>query len=490
MKIPLFSIEKLAWLVMAFLIFSCAPHLSQQKIDEKKSTQITQVNQTPPPIPPQMGLSPMEEIDPDKERTFSFSAVDMNLEDVLDVFSKQAGFSVIWDKEVNTKTRINVKFEDLTLTEALDAIFAPTEYLYTTNSPCVHVKLLDTKEFDLGKIPFKMTTNIQAGGNMLGSIPNAGGISGQFQLTGTTDADAVDLWKQVEVGIKNLISPDGKYSINQLAGMVTVTDRKNNLKTVGEFIQKLNESLNRQVMIEAEVVEVTLEQAQSWGIDWSAVHSFLLNGKTIDITGNQSLGLTGSVVQFTAARNDFNVILDILGKFGEVNVLSKPRLSVMNGQTALINVGKVLSYWEMTGIASGSQIGQAVVYPTQKTVLLGLTMGVTPYISSDDHVVMQVLPIVSDANTWSEFQYQDQTLKVPDLEIRETSTQVRLKNGETVVIGGLISSKKTNSEDKIPILGDIPLLGYFFKRTEKVEQRSELVIFLTPWITKTDRGEG
>ncbi len=486
MKRPLFSIIKLAFLVLTFFVFSCATHLSQQKIDQKKATQITQVNQTPPPIPPQIGIPPQVESDPDKERTFSFSAADMTLEDVLDVFSKQAGFSVIWDKEVDTRTRISVKFEDLTLTEALDAIFTPTEYLYTTNSPSVHVKLLDTKDFELGKIPFKMTTNIQAGGNMLGSIPNTGGMSGQFQLTGTTDVDAVDLWKQAEVGIKNLLSPDGKYAINQLAGMVEVTDRKNNLKLVGEFIRKLNESLNRQVMIEAEVVEVTLEQAQSWGINWSAVHSFLLNDKTIDISGNQSLGLPGSVVQFTASRNDFNVILDILGRFGEVNVLSKPRLSVMNGQTALINVGKVLSYWELTGIASGTQIGQAVIYPTQKTVMLGLTMGVTPFISSDDHVVMQVLPIVSDANTWSEFQFEDQTLKAPNLDIRETSTQVRLKNGETVVIGGLISSKKTNSENKIPILGDIPLLGYFFKRTEKVEQRSELVIFLTPWITKTD----
>jgi MSHA biogenesis protein MshL len=483
-------LAKSVFLVSMFLIFSCAPHLSQQKIDEKKASQITQVHQTPPPIPPQMGIPPQVEIDPDKGITYSFSALDMTLEDVLDVFSKQAGFSVIWDKDVNTRTRISVKFDDLTLTEALDAIFTPTEYLYTTNSPSVHVKLLDTRDFELGKIPFKITTNIQAGGNILGSIPNTGGMSGQFQLTGTTDADAVDIWTQAEVGIKNMLSPDGKYAINELAGVVTVTDRKNNLKLVGDYIRKLNESLNRQVMIEAEVVEVTLEQTQSWGINWSAVHSFLLNDKTINITGNQSLGLPGSVVQFTASRNDFDVILDILGRFGEVNVLSKPRLSVMNGQTALINVGKVLSYWELTGIASGTEVGQAVVYPTQKTVMLGLTMGVTPYISSDDHVVMQVLPIVSDANTWSEFQYQDQTLKAPNLEIRETSTQVRLKNGETVVIGGLITSKKTNSENKIPILGDIPLLGYFFKRIEKIEQRSELVIFLTPWITKTDRGEG
>ncbi|HBY99931.1 MAG TPA: hypothetical protein DEO84_01300, partial [candidate division Zixibacteria bacterium] len=207
----------------------------------------------------------------------------------------------------------------------------------------------------------------------------------------------MDLWKQAEDGIKNFLSSDGKYSINRLAGIVTVTDHKKNLILVDGFIQTLKESLNRQVLIEAEVVEVTLEQGQSWGIDWSTVQSVLIGKKNVNFVGSQNLGLPGSVLQFTASEHSSDVVLDVLGKFGDVNVLSKPRLSVMNGQTALINMGKVLTYWELTGVAAGSEVGQAVIYPTQKTVMLGLTMGVTPYISADDHVTMQVLPIVTDA---------------------------------------------------------------------------------------------
>jgi type II secretory pathway component GspD/PulD (secretin) len=181
--------------------------------------------------------------------------------------------------------------------------------------------------------------------------------------------------------------------------------------------------------------------------------------------------------------------LDLLGKYGKVNVLSKPRINVINGQTALINVGRVISYWELTGIAGGAQIGQPIVVPTQKTVLLGLTMGVTPYISSDDCVTMQVVPIVSDANTWSEFQFENQTLKAPNIDIRETSTLVQIKNGETIIIGGLITSKLTDTEHKVPLLGDLPLLGYLFKRKEKTEQKAELVIFLTAKITTFDKKE-
>jgi MSHA biogenesis protein MshL len=171
-------------------------------------------------------------------------------------------------------------------------------------------------------------------------------------------------------------------------------------------------------------------------------------------------------------------------------VLSKPRLNVMNGQTAMINVGRVISYWELTGLSAGAEVGQPIVFPEQKTVLLGLTMGVTPFISSDDYVTLQVSPIVSDASSYSEFQFENQTLRAPNVDIRETSTQVRMKNGETVVIGGLITSRKTDTEHKIPLLGDLPLLGYLFKRKEKIEQRAELVILLTPRISKVDKEEG
>jgi MSHA biogenesis protein MshL len=481
------SIEDILSILLVLLfLYGCAPNFARHDIEKAKSNTKESV-ESPPPLPPQLRPVPLLEIEPQKKKLFSFSAKGLALEEVLSPLCKEADLNIIWDKEVNRKSLVSISFQDLTLSEALDDIFAPTEYMYSTESPTLHVKLMDTRIFELGHVPNKITSQIQLGGNVLGSIPNAGGISGQFQITGATDEDAVDFWTQVEDGMKSIISSDGQYFINRLAGMVTVTDRKKNLKMAENFIQKIKSSLSRQVLIEAEVVEVTLEQTQSWGIDWSAVHSFLLNHKNIQITANQTLGLPGSVVEFTASRNDATMVLDVLGQYGKVNVLSKPRINVINGQTALINVGTVLNYWELTGIAGGAQIGQPIVVPTQKTVLLGLTLGVTPYISSDDCVTMQVVPIVSDANTWSEFQFENQTLKAPNVDIRESSTLVQMKNGETIIMGGLITSKLTNTEHKVPILGELPLLGYLFKRIEKTEQKAELVIFLTSHISTLDK---
>jgi MSHA biogenesis protein MshL len=476
--------------LFAFLLLAgCAPNLARQDVNEAM-TRIEESEKSVPPIPPELGFSPAVEIRPEREKLFSFSGKGIPLEEVLDALSKQAGFRVIWDKEVNRRTQLSVEFEDLTLSEALDAIFASTDYLYSTLSPTLHVKLTDTRVFELGYVPNKMRSQMQVGGDVLGSIPNVGGISGQFQVMGMTDEEAVDLWKQVEEGLKKIVSSEGKYLMNRLAGMVTVTDRKRNLKEAEQYIGNLRTTLARQVLIEAEVLEVTLEKAESWGVDWSAVHSFIADNKNIDLTATQSLGLPGSVVEFTASRHDANLVVDVLGRYGEVNVLSKPRLNVMNGQTAMINVGRVISYWELTGLSAGGEVGQPIVFPEQKTVLLGLTMGVTPFISSDDCVTLQVVPIVSDASSYSEFQFENQTLKAPNIDIKETSTQVRMKNGETVVIGGLITSRKTDTENKIPLLGDLPLLGYLFKRKEKVEQRSELVILLTPRISRIDGEEG
>jgi MSHA type pilus biogenesis protein MshL len=477
-------------LLFAFLLLcGCASNLAQKDVNEAM-TRIEESDQTAPPIPPELSFSPVVEIRPEREKLFSFSGRGIPLEDVLDALSKQAGFSVMWDREVNRRTQVTVTFEDLTLSEALDAIFAPTEYLYSTLSPTLHVKLTDTRIFELGQVPTKTRSQMQVGGDVLGSIPNVGGMSGQFQIIGLTDEEAVDFWKQVEEALEKIISREGKYFINRLACIVTVTDRKKNLKIAEEFVANLRSSLSRQVLIEAEVVEVTLERAESWGVDWSAVHSFIADNRNIDLTATQTLGLPGSVVEFTASRHDANLVLDMLARYGEVNVLSKPRLNVMNGQTAMINVGRVISYWELTGLAAGAQIGQPVIFPEQKTVLLGLTMGVTPYISSDGYVTLQVTPIVSDASSFSEFQFENQTLRAPNIDIKETSTQVRMKNGETVVIGGLITSRKTDTEHKIPLLGDLPLLGFLFKRKEKVEQRAELVILLTPRISNIDREGG
>lgn len=440
-------------------------------------------------VPPELSLIPEIESQTPKNRLFSFSARETPLEDVLAPIVAEAGMSIVWEKGVNPRTPVTVSFQSKSLDEALEAILAPTEYLYSTNSPSLHIKLFDTEKFELGEVPNKIMSNVTVGGDVLGTNQELGELSGSFQVSGQTREESVDLWKQVEEGVKKLISSEGDYFINRIGGIVVVTDRKKNLKEVEEFIDLVKNSLGRQVIIEAEVLEVSLEDQKSYGIDWSALTSVLIEKHRVNLSASQSLSLPGSVLQFSGSTPDNSFLFNTLGQYGKVKVLSKPRLNVLNGQTAVINVGTVQTYWELTGLAGGAQIGTPVLVPKQKAALIGMLMGVTPFISPDGYVTLQVVPIVTNINKFEEFNFQGQTLRAPNLDIREVSTTVGVRAGESVILGGLITNKQGVTQKKVPILGDIPLLGFFFKRDERTESRAELVIVLTPKVTQLNHKE-
>lgn len=468
--------------------FSCSANKTLVKQDQQilKPVKAEQISE----VPPELSLSPEIEGQAPKNRLLSFSAKETPLEDVLAPIVAEAGMSIVWEKGVNPRTPVTVSFQGKSLDEALEAILAPTEYLYSTDSPSLHIKLFDTEKFELGEVPNKTTANILVGGDVLGTNQDVGGaLNGSFQVTGQTREESVDLWKQVEAGIKKLISSEGDYFINRLGGIVVVTDRKKNLKEVEKFIDLVKNSLGRQVIIEAEVLEVSLEDQKSYGIDWSAITSALIEKHTINLAASQSLSLPGSVLQFSGSTPDNSFLFNTLGQYGKVKVLSKPRLNVLNGQTAVINVGTVQTYWEISGLAGGAQIGTPVLVPKQKSALIGMLMGVTPYISPDGYVTLQVVPIVTNINKFEEYNFQGQTLRAPDLDIREMSTTVGVRAGESVILGGLITNKTGVTQKKVPILGDIPLLGFFFKRDERTESRAELVIVLTPKVTQLNHKE-
>ena len=466
---------------ISLLSFSCASkNVTQEGSQILPQLQAEKVAE----FPPELNLLPEMEGKVLKNRFFSFSAKETPLEDVLAPIASEAGLNIVWEKGVNPRVPVTVSFQNQTLEEALETILNSTEYLYSTNSPSLHIKLFDTQKFEIGEVPNKTTSSINVGGDVLGTNTEMGGLTGSFQISGKTNEESMDLWKQIEDGVKKLISSEGDYFINKLSGIVVVTDRKRNLKEVEGFINQVKNSLGRQVIIEAEVLEVILQDQKSYGIDWSALTSVLLDKHKINIEASQNLSLPGSILQLSGSTPDASFLFNILGQYGKVKVLSKPRLNVLNGQTAMINVGQVQVYWELTGLPGGVQIGQPVIIPKQKTALLGMLMGVTAFISSEDYVTLQVVPIVTNINQWEEFEFQGQTLKAPILDIREVSTTVGVKDGESVILGGLITSKQVVNQKKVPILGDIPLLGFFFKRDERTEIRSELVIVLTPKVTK------
>jgi len=414
-------------------------------------------------------------------RMFSFAARDAVLRDVLDPLARDLGLNVSWEPGVNADTPVSVSFANTTPEEALQSLFASTDYFYQVDGDNLEVRRTATRSFELGYIPTRIGSQMQVGGDVLGQLGGEGdGPRGRFEVSSKTDEKSSDLWTQVEDGLTFLLSESGKFSINRLSGTVLVTDQKTNLKQVEAYLDEMRASLSRQVIVEVKVLEVGLDKRTATGVDWAGLLNATTSRGTIRIAGSQSLSLPNGVVQLAVSGTDGQALINALSERGQLNVLSQPRLNILNGQTAVINVGRVIAFWELKGIPGGSLGGEGVVVPEQKSVLAGILLGVTPYIASDGFVTMQIVPIITDLGETQTFEFEGTKLQAPNMDIRGTSTVVGVQDGDTVVIGGLLSSRKRTLQRRVPLLGDIPLLGGLFRRNDEQESKVELALLLTP----------
>jgi MSHA biogenesis protein MshL len=427
-----------------------------------------------------------------EEKLHTLSASGAPLEQVLERLLEETNFYVVFENGLDPGIPVTVNLKDVTVQEGLDVILGQVDLCHDIDGRTLYISGMATRYFEISYVSSVTRSEVSVGGDVLGEALSGGSgssssggsssLSGKFEISGGTSEQSEDFWEQVESGIQSLISENGTYNINRHAGILMVTDRNAELRRIGRFVDEIQGALRRQVVIEARVVEVTLNRGRSYGIDWSAVTSMVQDGTEWVITAAQNLALGQSIFQLGATGDDESALINALGKQGDVDVLSNPRLNVMNSQTALISVGTVKPYWELTGVSAGAESGSPAVYPEKQTVLLGLLMGVTPYISSDSEVTLHVVPIVTDIAEWEEFSWEGQTLRAPNIDIRQTSTVVTMHDGETLVIGGLMSEKRRISQNQVPLLGSIPILGWLFKRYEETREKTELVVMITPRI--------
>jgi len=275
-----------------------------------------------------------------------------------------------------------------------------------------------------------------------------------------------------------------------------VTASKGALEKVKNFLDKTRESLNRQVMIEARIVEVQLSDSLMYGIDWEFIKDWQKVGQVSVGTSsfNSVVSSTGPSFQFGITGVDSTMLLKALQTQGNVNVLSNPRVSLMNGQTAMLSVGRntnFISRVQTTTSTSAASTGVVTFTIETSSILSGLIIGIVPYINSDGNVSMTITPIVTDLISLEEKALgtvgtNNVSLSLPTVDLREMSTTVRVKDGEMIIIGGLINRKESDRESGVPFLSKVPMIGSLFKTTEKVEQRTELVIMLKPMVEKAE----
>lgn len=415
------------------------------------------------------------------ELLFSLSVKDADVRDVLMALTRGTPFNIVADQTVQGKATVDLK--EVTLKQALEAILDPLGLTWKVDGNVIRVtkRGMETRMFKFDYVAARAAYYEYPGPTAPTAVsPAAGPTLPTARAAGVRayPAAGIDPWADLEKELQSLKSPEGKISINRSAGIIVVTDYPEVLKKVERYLRAVEESVHRQVVIQAEIIEVILSRDRQAGLDWSVL------GRLFRATQNLRAGST--MFQIGLLTDKFSLLLDALSRQGQVNILSKPRISVLNNQRAIIRVGTEDVYWRVT-VEIEPTTGRRTETTTPQTITVGFVLEVTPQISEDGTVIMHIHPSVTEKTGESVSRLGD---RMPIIEAREVDTMVRVKSGQTLVLGGILLDKRDQEISYLPLLSDIPFLGRtLFSRRKVRKQRSELIILITPTIARSAEGD-
>ncbi|WP_324046723.1 pilus (MSHA type) biogenesis protein MshL [Aeromonas caviae] len=315
-----------------------------------------------------------------------------------------------------------------------------------------------------------------------------------------------DYWTDLRDSLQTLIGTgEGRAVITSpQAGLVTVRAYPKELKAVREFLDQSGEHLKRQVVLEARILEVSLNEGYEQGVDWSGLSASWDGGKGITgggslmdspiaSTPNQIFRALGGGAGFTISDGNFNVAVSLLKTQGDVNTLSSPRVTATNNQKAVIKVGTD-EYFVTNASTTTTTSGTSAPIVTPNVELTpffsGIALDVTPQIDEQGKVLLHIHPSVIDTEEQSKSisvgTADPLVLPLAKSSIRESDTVVQANNGDIIVIGGLMKTDRQEIVSKVPLLGDIPWVGEAFTNRRESNRKVELVILLKPTVVEKD----
>ncbi len=457
---------------------------------------------------------------PFPEKLVSFTLEDADIREVLLTLARKSDLNMVIDPGVAGK--VNVDLKQVNLVEALDSILEPLGLEYEISGRLVRVSppKMETRILTLdyvitereGEGELTVSGGVaeagsESGGSGSGSSgggSSGGGSSEEESTTSIKTKSTTNLWQDIKNGLETIIfgsseseeqeagvsfsrgDESGRRLIgNPISGVIIITAYPEELALAASFLETVEGSVQREVIIQARIVEVTLRDDYQMGIDWNALADA---GEFTGIVGEgwilgQSLNPGNEIFQIGVTGDNFAALLDVMASQGRLNVLSSPRICTLNNQKAVIKVGREEVFWEVTTERS-EEYGWVVEGAESSTVTVGIVLDVTPQISRDGSLIMHIHPSVSEVVGESESRFGDTR---PILDVREADTVVKVKDGQTIVIGGMMKDRKAEDITKIPLLGDIPFLGSLFRYTGQQVEKTELVVFLTPTVVIGDR---
>lgn len=496
--IPRKSVWFVVILFMVGTVMGCSVHeprpVELENMDDIQPNEVlkeAKPDATPGSLVIKEKLAPIVQDMQQDTRIYSGVFSDVALAEVLKVITHDSRLNLSVASDVALDRRLTVHLQQATLTEALDMVVVNgAGYAWKIEGDNLFVKVFEERIYQFDYLDMAGETDIEIGGDMLASSVEESGVSGKFQVKANRSVEITDVWVNIQETLELFKSEDGIVRINRNAGIIYLADRPGKVASMVRFLDSLMEALHRQVFIEAKIMEVRLEQDNSYGIDWSNVSiAFTDSGDTLTDVFNLSINGGSSVVK--AGQSGFSAILDFLETQGDVSVVSNPHLSVMNGQSAVLTVGYQFPFADVDGVDRDTETGIVTYGASIKRVVLGLQLGITPHISKDGIVTLNIIPTITRIQGQEDVEIptdsiRTQTISNPIIDLQELSTTVRVREGNSIVLAGLITQIRQANQKGLPGLRNIPGLRYFFEQVEDVLENRELVIYITPYIRKIE----
>lgn len=409
----------------------------------------------------------------------------------------------------DVKGAISLNLKEATVPEALEAIRQVYGYEYRRDGGRFLVlgAEMQTRIFTVnylnvirrGASAVSATAGGSIGGSTTGTTTGATGTTGTTGGTSGTSTTNVgtesqsDFWKDLTTTLTAIIGTANgrKVVVNAQTGLVVVHAMPVELRIVEDYLGVTHATVNRQVILEAKIVEVQLKDEFQSGINWTLL-SQNHRGQVFRFQGqagsaSSAASSFGGLFSLLIQTGDFSALLDALRTQGEVQVLSSPRVSTVNNQKAIIKVGG--DEFFATGVSGGTSVTATGTTTTTNPVpslsafFSGIVLDVTPQIDEANNIILHMHPSVSTITQQTKtFKVSGVSteLQLPLSSIQESDNIVRARSGQIIIIGGLMKEASTDEDASIPVLADVPLVGNFFKHKKVSRIKRELIILLKP----------
>ncbi|MCF6310118.1 MAG: pilus (MSHA type) biogenesis protein MshL [Sulfurimonas sp.] len=452
--------------------------------------------------------------------------------DFVEQLSDECEFSIIVtdpkaDEFLDTKLN-KTNLNNLTINEVFNIILKENNLSYTLEDNLLKISYLTTRMFSIDYIlsqrKGESNTDITLSSEGAGKASTTkttttkgsagGGGAGKSGMK-IESIDEVIFWHELDEEFKSILNrPEDIYVadapiINKNAGIITVTATLKQMNRLEKYLKKLQDKVQLQVLIDVKLLSVTMNKGKTTGIDWNQLYALqniglnfhkviqknvgtFTNGLITTAVLDAADGTTSNsnLVNITA-DGQLNEVIKFLKTQGDVSSISNPKVLTLNNQPALITAGveyfyKIITTETLAGATSGTQATSENV----QSVFAGVLLDITPEISDEDLITLKINPSLSEAvnASFAALPNTDRTMP-PDLSRRQLSSVVTVKDGNRIILGGLITTSDTVDESKVPLLGDIPILGWLFKHESKLKSVTELVIVIEPHIIRKGKSD-